>query len=171
MFQEQALFTSLAEHIPGISIQGYRTNGEVVYWNRESELLFGHTAQEAIGKSVMDLIVPEGVRPLFEQCLEMGRSVKQSGEFMPRGELTLRGKNGNAVPVYAAEHTAVYFEGREPLLFCIDIDLSDRKRIEEELLNAKKLEAIGMLAGGIAHDFNNLLFVILGNISMAKMKN
>lgn len=43
-----------------------------------------------------------------------------------------------------------------------------RKQIEEELLNAKKLESIGILAGGIAHDFNNLLFVILGNISMAK---
>ncbi len=44
-----------------------------------------------------------------------------------------------------------------------------RKQIEEELLNAKKLESIGILAGGIAHDFNNLLFVILGNIGMAKM--
>jgi CheY-like chemotaxis protein len=46
----------------------------------------------------------------------------------------------------------------------------DRKKIEDELLNAKKLEAIGVLAGGIAHDFNNLLFVIMGNINMAQLK-
>jgi PAS domain S-box-containing protein len=169
LLESEALFTSLAEHIPGISIQGYRTSGELVYWNRESELLFGYTAKEAIGKSILDLIVPEGLYPLFEQCLDAGRNVKQSGEFMPRGELVLRGKDGQLVPVYTV-HTAVYLDGREPLLFCIDIDMSDRKRIEEELLNAKKLEAIGMLAGGIAHDFNNLLFVILGNISMAQMR-
>ena len=47
---------------------------------------------------------------------------------------------------------------------------ADRQKVEAELLNAKKLEAIGVLAGGIAHDFNNLLFVILGNINMAQLK-
>ena len=47
---------------------------------------------------------------------------------------------------------------------------ADRQKVEAELLNAKKLEAIGVLAGGIAHDFNNLLFVIMGNINMAQIK-
>jgi nitrogen-specific signal transduction histidine kinase/ActR/RegA family two-component response regulator len=46
----------------------------------------------------------------------------------------------------------------------------ERKKFEDELLNSKKLEAIGVLAGGIAHDFNNLLFVIMGNINMAQLK-
>ncbi|MGC8491875.1 MAG: hypothetical protein ACP5SH_09070, partial [Syntrophobacteraceae bacterium] len=46
----------------------------------------------------------------------------------------------------------------------------DLKKLEDELFNAKKLEAIGVLAGGIAHDFNNLLFVIMGNINMAQLK-
>jgi PAS domain S-box-containing protein len=49
-------------------------------------------------------------------------------------------------------------------------DNTERKRIEERLLNAQKLESIGVLAGGIAHDFNNLLSAILGNISLAKAK-
>jgi nitrogen-specific signal transduction histidine kinase/ActR/RegA family two-component response regulator len=46
----------------------------------------------------------------------------------------------------------------------------EHKKLVDELFNAKKLEAIGVLAGGIAHDFNNLLFVIMGNINMAQLK-
>jgi two-component system cell cycle sensor histidine kinase/response regulator CckA len=49
-------------------------------------------------------------------------------------------------------------------------DISDIKRMEEELLKARKLESVGMLAGGIAHDFNNILTAILGNVSMARMQ-
>ncbi len=49
------------------------------------------------------------------------------------------------------------------------VDITDRKKMEEELVRTEKLESIGILAGGIAHDFNNLLTAILGNISMAKM--
>jgi len=48
-------------------------------------------------------------------------------------------------------------------------DITEKKKMEEELLKAQKLESLGVLAGGIAHDFNNLLTAILGNISLAKM--
>ena len=48
-------------------------------------------------------------------------------------------------------------------------EMAERERMEEELLKARKLESLGVLAGGIAHDFNNLLTVIMGNISLGKM--
>ena len=50
----------------------------------------------------------------------------------------------------------------------ITLEITERKKMEGELLKAKKLESIGILAGGIAHDFNNILTGILGNISLAK---
>jgi signal transduction histidine kinase len=47
-------------------------------------------------------------------------------------------------------------------------DVTDRKRMEEEIVRGQRLESLGLLAGGIAHDFNNLLTGVLGNISLAK---
>lgn len=49
-------------------------------------------------------------------------------------------------------------------------DVTDRKRLEEELFNAKKMESLGVFAGGIAHDFNNLLTIMIGSLQIAKIK-
>ncbi len=60
-------------------------------------------------------------------------------------------------------------EGKPYRMVGTDTDITNRKRLEESLSTAHKLESIGILAGGIAHDFNNLLTGIMGNISLAKM--
>ena len=49
-------------------------------------------------------------------------------------------------------------------------DITEKKKLEQELLKAQKLESLGVLAGGIAHDFNNFLSGIMGNISLAKLE-
>jgi signal transduction histidine kinase/ActR/RegA family two-component response regulator len=52
----------------------------------------------------------------------------------------------------------------------LEDEIKHRKQMEEELLKAKKLESLGVLAGGIAHDFNNLMSAVVGNISLARME-
>lgn len=130
--QSDELFRMLIDSVPGISIQGYDTDGIVRYWNKASELVYGYTAGEAMGRNLGDLVVPADLRPLFDQCLVVGKTLTRSGEFMPSGELILKHKNGSPVPVFSI-HTAVCAEGREPLMFCLDVDLSERKRIEADL--------------------------------------
>lgn len=125
-------FRNLAEHLPGVSIQGYDTTGTVFYWNRASEQVYGYTAAEAIGRNLADLIIPPDIRPHFEKALELGCDATESGEFMPSGELMLLHKDGRLVPVYSV-HTVACVEGRPPALFCIDVDLSETKKTEEEL--------------------------------------
>ena len=69
-------------------------------------------------------------------------------------------------------NTMVPYRGENGQLFRYDgliENITDRKKIEEEVLKAKKLESVGTLAGGIAHDFNNMLQAIVGSISLAKM--
>jgi PAS domain S-box-containing protein len=62
----------------------------------------------------------------------------------------------------------ITWEGRPATLNFLT-DITERKRMEEELVKAQKLESVSILAGGIAHDFNNILTAILGNISLGKM--
>ena len=65
--------------------------------------------------------------------------------------------------------TVIPFERRE-IIFSVWSDITDRNRMQEEVLKLRKLESVGRLAGGIAHDFNNLLTGIMGNIEIAEMR-
>jgi len=130
--ESEARFRNLLDYVPGVSIQEYTADGIVRYWNKASEEVYGYTAEEAIGRNLGDLIIPPEVKPQFKQALELGAKCTKSGEFMPPGELMLLHKNGSLVPVYSI-HTVVCLDGRPPLMFCIDVDLSERKRTEEAL--------------------------------------
>jgi PAS domain S-box-containing protein len=167
--ESEARFRNLLKYIPGVSILGYGTDGLVRYWNKASVQIYGYQAEEAVGQSLADLIIPGELQPLFAQALEKGKDATLSGEILSPGEHLLRHKNGHLVPAHTI-HTVVCLEDRPPQLFCINVDLSERKRSEEERLKLDKLESLGVLAGGIAHDFNNLLTAILGNISLAALE-
>lgn len=135
--ESEERFRNLMEFIPGVSIQGYKPDGTVVYWNKASETVYGYTAREALGKDLADLIIPEDLKPLFYEGLGLAKEINTCGEFMPPGELLLLHKDGRLVPVYSI-HTCVNVEGKEPTFFCIDFDLSERKRIEDELRESEE---------------------------------
>ena len=63
-----------------------------------------------------------------------------------------------------------YENGKPVRVTTVFHDITEKKRLEQELLKAQKLESLGVLAGGIAHDFNNFLSGIMGNISLAKLE-
>ncbi|HIJ87125.1 MAG TPA: response regulator [Desulfuromonadales bacterium] len=137
--ESEARFRNLLQNIPSVAVQGYALDGTTQYWNKASELLYGYTEQEAVGRSLLDLIIPpemkEGVRHAMRQMSETGQAI-------PASELVLVRKDGARVPVFSS-HAIVQGADRVMELFCLDIDITERKRAEEELVRSEsELKAI-----------------------------
>ncbi len=162
----EARFRNLFQHIPNVAVQGYQLDGTVQYWNDASETFYGYTREEALGKNLADLIFPPETR---ESLLQQMKEALAKGHDIPAGELILMRKDGSRIPVYSS-HAVMKNAGQPAELFCIDIDLSDIKKLEQQFLRAQRMEGIGTLAGGIAHDLNNLLAPIMMGVDLLRDK-
>ena len=127
--ESESRFRNLLRDIPGVSVQGYTSDGTTSYWNKASEQLYGFTAAEAIGRNLCDLIIPPPMREGVRQAMQQMYKTRQS---IPAGELSLMRKDGSEVAVFSS-HAFVARRGRESEMFCIDIDLSERVRSDAEL--------------------------------------
>jgi two-component system cell cycle sensor histidine kinase/response regulator CckA len=142
-----------------LAILSLDAQGIVQTWNPAAERLFGWTVEEAMGGPLP--IVPDE----NQEFREAHRRVMQ-GESLTGVELVRRKKDDTVVSVnlFAAPlHDA---DGHVTEMLALIEDLTGVKRLEQQFLQAQKMEAVGRLAGGIAHDFNNLLTAILGSTEL-----
>ena len=137
--ESEERFRLMLQHIPSISVQGYHMDGTTHYWNDASEVLYGYPAREAIGKNLLDLIIPPEMKDGVRQAI---KTMSETRQAIPASELTLVRKDGSRVTVYSS-HAVIIRPGHEPEFFCIDIDLTERKLAEEGLkdLNAHLVQA------------------------------
>jgi len=175
---EQALRASELQHraIADTALDcfiGMDEVGRVLVFNPAAEQCFGMRREAVLGRPLLELIIPERFREAyergFERYLETG-----SGTFLgKRMEVVAQRANGEEFPAELA--LAVVQGGEGPRFICYLRDITERKQAEEErgrlehqLRQAQRMEAIGHLTGGIAHDFNNLLTSMLGYTVMAQ---
>ncbi|MDA3785833.1 MAG: PAS domain S-box protein, partial [Deltaproteobacteria bacterium] len=163
---EEALRTSesrfrlLVHDLPNIAVRGYDQKRRVVLWNKGSELLYGYSQEEALGRNLEELIIPE------ESSLDMVAAISgwlDLGLAMPSSELTLRHRDGSPVPVFSS-HAMTYKGQGEPEIYSVDVNLRDLQEAQakqlmmaQQLTRAQKMEDIGVMAGGVAHELNNIL--------------
>jgi PAS domain S-box-containing protein len=139
-------------------------DGQIRYANPACETLSGYTLAEFDQRPphVGEFLAPEDRARVVGYYAQRLR-----GAVVPECyEATLVRKDGQRVTV-EIKPCVIPYQG-QPAIMALLRDITDRKQWEEALLQAKKLESVGVLAGGIAHDFNNLLTAILANISLAK---
>jgi len=132
----------------------------IKYINPRLAEIAGYTVAEMTGTPFTDYIYPDELPTVVDYY-----NRRMAGEKVPSTyETALRHRNGSRREV-EVNTSIITYQGK-PAAFGIIRDLTERNRLEAQLHQAQKLEAMGTLAGGIAHNFNNLLMAIMGNASV-----
>ncbi len=133
-------------------------NGRVTYVNASFMSLWGYgTAADAVGAHMADFWSGDEARKIIE-------SLPRTGGW--RGELTAKRRDGATLTVSLAA-SLIRNENTTPIgIMASFVDVTESRRLETQIQQVQKMDALGQLAGGIAHDFNNLLTAIIGYLQL-----
>ena len=163
-------YRELAESLPQVIFE-VDSKGNLVYLNQTGYALFGYTPED-LGKgfNVLETFIPEDRERIASDIM-----LNLEGRMLGRQEYTAVKKDGTKFPV-GVHANRVMREKNATGVRGILIDFTptklaeeEKKKIEIQLQQAQKMEAIGALAGGIAHDFNNILSAIIGYTELATL--
>jgi PAS domain S-box-containing protein len=138
--------------------------GRITEFNPAAEAIFGYRREEAVGRDLAELLIPSDTRERHRAAVRAYLDGGGTGPLRRRMELTARRADGST---FRCELAITHLPDAGPARFTGFVrDITERVRLEEQLRQAQKMEAVGQLAGGVAHDFNNLLAVVMGHAEL-----
>ena len=140
-------------------------NYQILYWSKGAENIYGWESKEVLGKDICDTICGDD----HEQIKAARKAFESSDEWK---ENVYQITKNNQPLFIETRWTLVRNEQNQPDYYLIiNTDITEQKKVEDQLLRAQRLESIGTLAGGIAHDLNNILSPILMSADMLRLSN
>lgn len=162
--RSESFLKNIVDNIPAIVFAKEAAELRYVIFNKAAEERLGYPFETMLGKTDFD-IFPAGQAESFRQ---LDREVLAKGELVEIAEETVQTSRGDDLILHTKKIPLFDESGTPQYLLGISEDITVRKRLEEQLLQSQKMEAIGQLAGGVAHDFNNILMVIMGYADVLK---
>ncbi len=135
----------------------------IKFANPKAEQIFARPAEQLLSVPITDFIHPTDINVVMKQKEKRLKGEKDENPFTFR----LIAGDGST-KIISKSSDIIDWEERSAVLGLMT-DITETKKMEQEILKADKLESIGLMAGGIAHDFNNYLATLLGNINLARL--
>ncbi len=156
--QSEVKYRQLVDQIPAVVYKGY-TDWSLDCFDRKIEAITGYAQEEfnSRRKTWRDLILPEDIN----QAKKLFRGALKGDGFYVT-EHRIRKKTGEVRWIQAINRIICDAARKVDYISGVFFDITERKELEDQLIKAQRMEAVGILAGGLAHDFNNLLTAIMG---------
>jgi len=155
-----------AAQIAGIGYSSFDVKtGQYVACDENFAAMIGHTVNEMLAVNVFDDIIPKRIHPDdVEAARTIGTVILHEG--IAHGLFRVANRSGEYRHIRQIFEVDEPTEGKPRLVHTVAQDLTEINRLQSNLLQAQKVEAIGNLTGGVAHDFNNLLAIVSGNLEL-----
>ncbi len=151
-------FRRLFEEVPRIPVQGYDQNLKVFFWNQASAELYGYTAEEAIGKTLEELILTPDLATSLRQGYH--HWITQGIPVSP-GELSVHRKDHSPLSIFSSHVMIVNHRGAAEF-YCVDLDLTERRQQAEQLCQfSTRLSYLHRLSTGNYQNFDELFAAYL----------
>ena len=139
--------------------------GDITYWNRSAETIYGWKSGEVLGQNIHTLLQEKTERT----SADAARVILEKGQWS--GELEQLSRDGKTVVMQSRWSLVTDAEGLPKSIMMINSDVTEKVKLEKQFLRAQRMESLGTLASGIAHDLNNVLAPIIMAIQVLRNRH